>query len=282
MKIFFFTVGAAILFFGIFSQKSVSAQKRPIKKAVVAPKNDWVGVWKVPSRFADSTLTVTKAAAGKFQFELAASNGANTGAISGYAVIKGAKAVFDDRQQTGEAAEKLGCRLTFTHKGKFIDVEQTAECQQYAGNAVYFAAVYFAAEYYKDSRKIEKDDFVALEVFPNAAFDAKFKSLVGKDYEKFLESFHMVYEEADLDALGAKVFVACVRGICPYNAGIIMYDKAGNLWAAVIYPSDAERMIINYYSNAREWTGKLPKTIEAWANDKKNLNENVTITFKNK
>jgi hypothetical protein len=277
MKKLFVLFSAVILCSAGFGAQNISAQKKPIKKTSVPTVNDWVGVWIVPSRFTGSTLTVKKASAGKFQFDIEASNGANTGAISGFAVIKSAKAYFDDREQTGEATDKQGCRLIFTHKGAFIDVEQTNECQHYAGNAVYFSG-----EYYKDSRKIEKDNLVTLEVFPDAALDGKFKSLVGKDYEKFLESFHIISEETDLDAFGAKVFAACVRGICPFNAGIIMYDKTGNLWAAVIYPGDSERMFIDYYSNARKWTDKMPKTIEAWANEKKNLNENVTITFKNK
>lgn len=277
MKKLFVLCGAIVLFSASFGATTILAQKKAIKKTAVSTKKNWVGVWTVPSRFSGSVLTVKKVAAGKFQFDLEASNGANSGVISGFAGIKGAKAYFDDREQTGEATDKQGCRLTFTHKGAFIDVEQTAECGYYAGNAVYFAA-----EYYKDSEKIAKENLVTLKVFPNAALDKRFKSLVGKDYEKFLESFHIIFEETDLDKLGAKVFAACVRGICPYNAGIIMYDETGNVWAAVIYPGDSERMFIDYYSNAREWTNKMPKTIEAWANEKKNLNKNVTVTFKNK
>jgi hypothetical protein len=268
---------AAVLFLAGFGAQNVSGQRKVKKKVVALKKVEWYGMWSVPSRFAGANLTINLVTAKKFDFTLEASNGANQGEISGRATVSGAKAFFDDRNSTEKDAEKVGCRLTFTHKGAYIDIEQTSECDSYAGNAVVFAG-----KYQKDSMILKEDDFVYFDVFPDAATDNKFKKLVGADYEKFLNSFHLITEEENIDAFGAKVFSACVRGMCPFNAAIIMYNEAGNFWAAVIYPDKADKMMIDYYSNAAGWKGKLPQTIENWVNEKKKMNDDVVLNFKSK
>lgn len=275
MKKFGVLFVSIVLFLTGFGVLNVSAQKKIKKKAVVQKKNNWYGMWSVPSRFYGSTLTVNNVTATRFKFDLQAFNGANEGAISGVAEIKGAKAFFDDRNSIEKDAPKEGCRLTFTHKGEFIEIEQTSECGYYAGNAVTFEG-----KYQKNVMTVEESDFVVLDVFPDKTLDAKFKALVGKDYEKFLDSFHLITEQENLDTFGAKVFSACVRGVCPWNAGIIMYDETGSLWAAVIEADDADKASVRYYTNVSEWSDKLPKTIEAWVAGKREMNDNLTVIFK--
>jgi hypothetical protein len=255
------------LFFGYFAATKAAAQKRSV----------WRGVWSVPSRFTPSSLTIKPVSAASFGFEIEAMNGANMGEVSGVAKIVGNKAYFDDRQAKNKD-ERYGCKLTFTHRGAFIDVEMNDKCRSYAGSGVYFTN-----KYYKGKQKVREDNFVVLEVFPDMALDRKFKTLVGADYEKFLDSFHQIYPEEDSDSFGAKVFSACVRGICPYTAGIIMYDKRGNLWAAVLDDSTEDKIFARYYTNVSGWTEKLPVTIEKWIADKRELNDgNLTVVFKNK
>lgn len=264
-----------VLFFAGFGASGASAQKKTVKKKAAASKLDWRGMWSVPSRFAGGTLTVLSVSAGKFTFQLDAINGANMGTLEGFAVIKGAKAFFDDRAQTGRKTDKVGCLLTFTHKGAYIDIKQSKECDYYAGNAVMFEG-----EFHKNTMVLREENFVDLNVFPDKAVDWKFRELVDRDYENFLNSFHLITEEENLDPFGAKVFSACVRGVCPYNAGIIMYNELGQFWAAVVFAAGEQKVFINYYSNVPEWTGKMPKTIEKWAKEKESLNENVTVNFK--
>jgi hypothetical protein len=261
-------VGAFIgLFFGLFGAAQISAQKRFA----------WRGVWSVPSRFTPSTLTIKTVSTTSFRFEIDAMNGANMGEVSGVAKIRGNKAFFND-SQSKDKDSRYGCKLTFTHRGAFIDVDMNDQCRSYAGSGVYFGA-----KYYKGKPKIREDNFVVLEVFPNPALDRKFKTLVGKDYEKFLDSFHQIYPEDDLDGMGAKSFSACVRGICPYTAGIIMYDKQGQIWAAVLDDSAEDMIFARYYTNADGWTDKLPKTIDKWIAEKRELNDGkLTVVFKNK
>jgi hypothetical protein len=256
------------LFLAFFGAMEASAQA----------KNLWSGVWNVPSRFTPSTLTIRAATAKTFKFKIEAMNGANMGEVSGIARIKGNKAYFDDRKSNKKPDNVYGCKLTFTNKNKFIDVAMNNECQSYAG-----LGVYFGNDYYKGKPKVKENDFVYLEVFPNMTLDRKFKALVGKDYERFLNSFHQIYTGDDLDALGAKVFAACVRGICPWTAGIIMYDANGNIWAAVLDDSVEDKLFAYYYTNAPQWSDKLPKTIDKWITEKRELNDgNLTVVFKNK
>ena len=255
-------------FFGFFGALESLAQKT----------NAWAGVWNVPSRFRPSTLTITTVTASGFKFKIEAANGANMGEISGVAKITGNRAFFDDRVSNKSATEKYGCTLTFRHKGTFIDIEMTDECFNYAGNGVYFSN-----KYYKGKPKVAENDFVFLEVFPDMTLDGKFKALVGRDYERFLNAFHLITPEDDLDGLDATVFSACVRGICPFTAGIIMYDKKGNLWAAVLDDSADEKIYANYYTNSPDWTNKLPATIEKWITEKRDFNDgNLTVVYKNK
>lgn len=254
----------------------ISGQKK-IKTTGTAGKYQWGGTWSVPSRYTSSTLTVKMLPNGKFNFTIEAANGANMGEVSGIAVIKGNKAFFDDRESAKKDADNYGCKLTFTHKNKLIEIEQNEKCSSYAG-----LGVVFANDYYKGNPPVKEQNFVEREVFPNLTLDSKFKALVGQDYEKFLDNFHQIYEEEDLDGLNAKVFSACVRGVCPWNAGIIMFDQNGNIWAAVLSEDNEDKTFVHYYTNVSAWADKLPKTIENWTSDKRELNENLKIIYKSK
>lgn len=237
----------------------------------------WGGVWSYASRYAPSTLTVKVISAAKIKFDISALSGANVGEISGTARVRGNTAYFDDRESNAEDSEKRGCRLLFINQSKSITVKQSEECSYYGGNGVYFAG-----DYAKGKPRATEDNFVKREVFSTLGLDRKFKTLVGKDYEKFLDSFHLISENEDLDALEAKVFSACVRGVCQSMAGIIMFDAKGNIWAAVINDENQEKTFVHYYTNVAAWAGKLPKTIETWIADKYETNESLEVIYKNK
>ena len=266
-----------VLLFGGFDVNSIAAQKKSKTKTSVSSKVDWSGTWKVASRFSPNTLEIKMFKGNRFEFVLEGINGASAGSLNGQAAFDGKKAIYDDRTSIDEDSHKQGCVLNFTHSVDHIDVEQTSECTYYAGSDVLFAG-----KYHKDAKNAVETDFVYLKVFPDSKLDSEFKTLVGdKEYERFLDSFHVISEEEDVDKLNAKVFNACVRGVCPHNAAIIMFDKNGKLWAAIVYPDWGQEVTINYYSNAEDWKTKMPKTIAKWVEEKKSLNENVTIYFKN-
>jgi hypothetical protein len=268
----------AFLMAGGFYVENIKAQKKSKSKTVAASKGyQWSGEWNVSSRYTPSALTIKMLPGGKFDFTIEALNGANMGEVSGVAKINGGKAFFDDRESTEKDADKYGCRLTFTHKGDFIAVEENEECSSYAG-----AGVVFAGNYAKGKPPVKEQNFVQRGVFPSLAFDQKFKTLVAGNYENFLNAFHQIYDAPDLDNLNAKVFAACVRGVCPWNAGIIMYDEKQNFWAAVLGVDDSEKTFVHYYTNVSSWVEKPPKTIEHWVADKRESNENLTVVYKNK
>ncbi len=237
----------------------------------------WAGEWNFSDRFQPGKLIIKPLSNNKFKFTLSALNGANQGEISGVAKFKGNKAFFDDRESTEKDAPKEGCLLTFTNLGSSIAVKQNQKCSYYAGNAVYFEG-----DYAKGKAKKLNDSFVKREVFPNATIEAKFKLLTGKDYENFLAAFQLINDETDADGLGAKVLSGCVRGICPWNAGIIMFDTKGNIWAAVMSNSDKDIESANYYTNVPAWTDKLPKTIENWVTNKRESNKDLKVVYRNK
>ena len=158
-----------------------------------------------------------------------------------------------------------------------IEIKETNECSAYGGNGVYLGG-----EYTKGKPVINENNFVQLEVFPNLAIDKKFKLLVGKEYENFLNDFQLINEDKDLDGLNSKVFSGCVRGICPWNTGIIMFDDKDNIWAAVTNLDTDKLTKIFYFTNDPAWTAKLPKTIENWVEDKRRSSENLQVIYKSK
>jgi len=256
-----------LLIFFLICTGNISAQK----------KNRWNGEWNITSRYTPSTLRIKPFSGNRFAFKVEAMNGANMGEVSGIAAIRGNKAYFDDRKSTKKDADKYGCLLTFTIKGGSITVRQNQKCSSYAG-----LGVFFEGDYLRGKPRKFTEDFVELGVFPNIQLDRKFKLLTGKDYETFLDAFHQIYPDEDLDGLKAKVFSACVRGICPWHAGIIIFTTQGKFWAAVMNVDKDVKPTVRYYTNVRAWTDKLPKTIEKWIDEKRENNDELTIAFKSK
>ena len=253
------------------------AEFNRVNKKLLQKTFVWSGTWSIASRFTPGTLNITTISATKFKFRIEALNGANTGEISGTASIKTNKAYFDDKANPKTAADAYGCKMLFINKGKSIEIKETNECSAYGGNGVYLGG-----EYTKGKPAIKETNFVQLEVFPNLAIDKKFKLLVGREYENFLNDFQLINQDTDLDGLNAKVFSACVRGICPWNTGIIMFDDKDNIWAAVTNLDTDKLTKIYYFTNNPAWTEKLPKTIQNWVEDKRSSSENLQVIYKSK
>ncbi len=60
-----------------------------------------------------------------------------------------------------------------------------------------------------------------------------------------------------------------------------MYDAKGNFWAVVLDDSVEDKIFAYYYTNADAWRDKLPKTIEKFVTEKRELNKNFTVVYKN-
>jgi hypothetical protein len=258
--------------FGVLFVMSFGAYGAAAQSAVT-----FSGTWHSGGRFDASTLTIKKISANRFSFKIEASNGANMGEVSGTATVKGKKAYFNDRLSNKSKDDRTDCKLTFTLAGKLLKLAQTFECQEFAGSGVFFQGDYERGKWTKPDDTLSGDG-----VLPNASIDNKLRLLVGKDYEKFLDSFHLWGDDETDAEIGATVKTGCVRGICPWNAAIIAFDKKGNLWAAVIYLDKDDKVFAWYYTNVASWTGKLPKSIEAWVADKRESSEDLQVVYKSK
>jgi hypothetical protein len=227
----------------------------------------WDGVWSISSRHSSATLKIKTISKTKLKFEIEAQSGANQGEMAGIATVKGLKANFLDKE--------TNCRVTFTNAGKIIKITAD-DCEEFGGNGVYFYG-----EYAKGARKKLTETLVDYGVFASPELDKKFATLVGKDYEAFLNAYQVSGELDNEDSFNAKAFSGCVRGICPYNAMIVMYDEQGTIWAAFIAAGDDDSTI-TYYTNSNDWADKFPKTIESWVTNLKESNRNLKIVYKNK
>jgi hypothetical protein len=231
-------------------------------KSAAGKKYIWAGTWKYNSRYSPVTIKIKMLSATRFKFDLDAMTGANMGGTSGTARIKGNKAYFDDRLSTAKDADKFGCELLFIHRATSIELKETQECYKYNGAGVTFAR----EEFLRGNPPLLERSFVEREVFGSLVTDRKFKTLVGpKTYEHFLNDFQQFSEGDKNEDLRARVFTGCVRGICPWENAIIMFDDKDHFWAALVFlfgePGQGE---IRYYTNDPLWATKLPAPVESW------------------
>lgn len=265
-------------FGGYFSVLNAQTDlQKKFQKNGAKAKSNWNGKWTRASRFYNAEIKIKSISPTQINFELVALNGANSGEIKGKAKIRGNMAFFDDQQPKNNSGEE-NCQILMNVKNSNISIDTSKGCEGYGG-----LGVNFEGEYEKGNGKTAETDFVYLKVFPGKILDDKFKKLVGvPEYENFLNAFQLINEEEDLDGFNAKVFSACVRGICISATGIIMFNSSGEIWAAVAddkYPKD---YFVKYYTNVAAWRGKLPKTVETWTNQKKSDNQRLTVIYKSK
>jgi hypothetical protein len=105
-----------------------------------------------------------------------------------------------------------------------------------------------------------KDEYLLMMgVFEYKAQLIEFKKLVGKDYEAFLDRFHMVTNMEVVDDFEATVTPGGVRGLFSVMEGVVMVTWDGKIWAAILVDGK-----VKYYTNVEEYINKLPKTIEQW------------------
>lgn len=208
----------------------------------------WSGVrQRVGSGLHDqAVLKIANVVAKEFSFELNAYSGAHTGDIEGVAVIAQGKAVYEDRESR--------CKMLFTLNKDVITIETSPGCDNYGGIGVTFAGTYKRGDTEPKAATLK-----ALGIFRNESRENAFKALVGKDYHLFLENMQLIYEEEDLDHLGATVFSGAVRGLFTIKEAIIMSCPDGLIIAAVI---DGDN--VRYFTNHPDYKSTMPKTIEEW------------------
>jgi uncharacterized protein len=228
------------------------AQLRRLNSAAALSIDRLAGEWRRSgsTRYDPASLTITDATPGGFAFELFASSGAHLGQFEGMAVRNAADAVYQD--------EETKCEVRFSPGSDYLIVLTSSECSMMGG-----MGVTFDGEFRKENAKVLIPTLTELGVLDSKVTEKAFSALVGKDYDLFLSSFQISYEEDDLDGLGTKVVRGVVRGLDVFASmeAIVMSRADGTILAAVV---DENEDAIKYFSNDSKLKDRLPVTIDKW------------------
>lgn len=214
----------------------------------------WAGEWKRmdTGRFYSATLVIFQETENSFEFLMDAYSGANMGFIGGTATLEGTKAYYKDSGTEG--AYPPGAALTFELKDGQISLTANEAANGQAGAGVVFDGAYTKAA-------LPEDTLLRMHYVQSEEQDEAFRTMVGKDYELFLNTANFPEDAEDLDNLGADVTTWWVRGFTGSNESIVMLLPDGRLCAAVIEP---ESGTIKVYTDA-DYITAVPKTIKTWA-----------------
>ncbi|MFZ3577631.1 hypothetical protein [Virgibacillus sp. DJP39] len=212
----------------------------------------WQGKWTTNTQHTGGSLNISDTTDGQFFFELNVSSGGHSGVIKGKATIQNKTAVFQDERE---------CSITFTKNENVISVK-TNLCSGYGG-----AGITFDGDYEFGAGKQPELSLLKSGILSTKEQDEKFRALVGKDYDLFVQSMQLISNEKGVDEFGLNVKLVkqgFVRGLAGIMGAIIMFSHDGDfIYAAVI---DGDK--VSYYSNRIDYQNTLPKTIEKWVGDR--------------
>ena len=212
-----------------------------VVQAESLPSVKWDGEWTRQLPFNGGILEIDNVNPSTFDFTLQVSSGAHADFMEGKAQINGNKATFSDTD--------TACKLTFTHTGKSIDIEQAEACAR--------NAAFFNGEFSLDPVPIEESLYPS--VIDNKTVNERFHELTGADYQRFYESMQLVSEDPYDNEVKGKVITGAVRGLFTLMEGIIIIGDDGRLYGAVINDGS-----VHYYTNNPDYKKRLPKSILTW------------------
>ena len=216
------------------------------------------GTWSVNHKNSNykNKLTIREDTPNYFRFNLFAFSGVNFGVISGIAKKNNSfEAEFFE--------DEYHCRLSFKiAKNEIlqVDINENYECSNFSGKNVYFSGKYLKSQEHLMENKV----FNEVNVI-------SFHSTVGDYYDDFNELMQLVDKEDNLDAFDAKVHRGFVRGAASWKGGIIMQNKEGKIWTALLNDD-----VIRYFTNDKNFKKKIPVTIRQWS---KQFDTNIKIVF---
>lgn len=108
-----------------------------------------------------------------------------------------------------------------------------------------------------------KATLLSLGIFPNPQMDERFRTLVGNDYQKFVDTANIYIYHVDIDNIGATAISMWLRGAANTHTAIVMYT-ASNIWAARVEPDEKGKLVFSYYSTQNNDIKKMPRTIAEW------------------
>jgi hypothetical protein len=237
------------------SSKKTQATNKPAPSALIS--KSWLGKWERQIWQNGATLEIKTINGDSLEFSLVALNGANTGEIEGKAIVRDNVAVFSSVEDLDS------CLLEFKLLGDSAITINQIRRNCFAGLEVIYSGDYKNAKMLPPIERAET--LVDLGIFNSEKQDSAFRSLVGSNYSRFVNSTQLTSEDDDLDGLHATVQSSGVRGLFTFEENIIMMDSIYNIWAAVI---DNEK--VYYFTNNQAYKNKLPKTIDNWRENFKN------------
>jgi uncharacterized protein len=215
--------------------------------------------WRVDSSgMSASELVIREVTKGGFEFEVSAWAGANSGELLGKASL----ATDGTACYVGDAdSDTEGCVLTFKRVLNHLEVDQKGDAPTCgAGLNVFYDGTYVAA----DRDPNAKPDLISRGVLPSRELDGTFRAMVGKDYDKFVETADVVgANDEKLNGNPVTVVGMFVRGVACYTKSMIVYDARGHQWAALwtVPDASASKVEVRYYTNVAGDKHTLPALI---------------------
>ena len=211
----------------------------------------WIGKWQRRMWQNDGYLEIKSIRNDSLEFSLFASSGGHSGELEGLALLQDNLATFL------EINDDDTCLVIF----KLI-TDSVISIDQKTGICFTALSVTYSGNYTNEKVLTQSENsktLLDLKIFNTRTQDTLFKSLVGQQYTKFVNSTQLTSEDEDLDSLHANVHSSGVRGLFTFMENIIMIDSLNNIWAAVI-----DNNKIYYFTNRADYKSSLPKTIDNW------------------
>jgi len=108
-----------------------------------------------------------------------------------------------------------------------------------------------------------KATLLTLGILRDEQMDKRFRELVGKEYQAFVDTANVYIYQDDLDNIGASVIGMWVRGAANSKNAIVMYTDTA-IWAARIDTDKNGKPQLHYYSTEGNDVRNMPRTLISW------------------
>ncbi|MTH46137.1 lysozyme inhibitor LprI family protein [Intestinirhabdus alba] len=224
----------------------------------VAPDFDWEGLW--------WNTSVANLSGGTIQFSRSAEWSVTTD-MRIWSGLNRDEFTAEARKLYGMAlveriVDTSNCKLLFIpRKDGAIQVYSNADwgCRLSMPTGAFIDGRYVRSEH--DPRP--KPTLHSLGIFADPGMDARFRALVGGDYQKFVDTANVYIYRDDLDNIGATVVSMWVRGAANRHTAIIMYTPS-DIWAARVETDVAGKPHLYYFSTRGNDVRKMPRTLASW------------------
>ena len=224
----------------------------------VTPDFDWEGLW--------WNTSVSNLSGGIIQF----SRSAEWSVTTDIRVWSG----LNKDEFTAEARKLYGMalveRITDTSNCKLLFIPRKSGALQVYSNADWGCRISMPTGAFIDGRYLRSDHdprpkatLYSLGIFSEPQLDERFRTLVGEDYQKFVDTANVYIYQDDLDNIGATVVSMWVRGAANSHTAIIMYTQS-DIWAARVERDSSGKLQLYYFSTKGNDVKNMPRTLAGW------------------